>query len=89
MLFFSLIEEDCVSVILTQDDDDDVVIQSGDQLTDEHINAAQKLIKEQFNHLQGLQDTLLSQKREEINAVEQSAGSCLKVIITTCTMSYN
>ena len=59
---------------LTLTQDDEVMLQSGDQLTDKHINAAQKLIKEQFNHIQGLQDTLLSQKREQINAVEQSAG---------------
>ena len=35
---------------------------NGEQLTDEHIDLAQKLLKKQFHHLDGLQPPVLSQR---------------------------
>ena len=40
---------------------DKVIIEKGGMLFDIHMNAAQKLLGEQFPHLQSLQSTLLSQ----------------------------
>ena len=40
---------------------------NGLMLTDKHIYAATKLLMKQFPHLQGLQSTLLSQKKSFFN----------------------
>ena len=50
------------------------VLVQGKKLTDKHMDAAQKLMQDQFPHLQGLQSTLLSQKRDSIVSVSESGG---------------
>ena len=40
---------------------DKVIIERGRKLTDRHMEAAHKVLAEQFPHLQGLQSTLLAQ----------------------------
>ena len=39
------------------------IIETNEMLTDEHIQAAQNLLKKQFQHLAGLQSTLLFQNK--------------------------
>lgn len=47
---------------------------SGQRLTDKHMHAAQTLLKVQFPHLQGLQTTLLSQRKENIVSISENGG---------------
>ena len=46
----------------------------GKKLIDRHMYAAQKLMRDQFPHLQGLQTTLLSQKRDAVVSISESGG---------------
>ena len=38
----------------------------GDELSDLHINLAQRILKEQFSHINGLESTLLQGKRRTL-----------------------
>ena len=46
----------------------------GKKLIDRHMDAAQKSMRDRFPHLQGLQTTLLSQKRDGIASISESGG---------------
>ena len=52
---------------------DKVIIEKGGMLSDIHMNAAQKLLGEQFPHLQSLQSTLLSQTSSFISLFARDA----------------
>ena len=50
-----------------------LVLESPDgMLTDKHMDAANRLLRSQFPHLQGLQSSLISQSRNGFNPVEVS-----------------
>ena len=51
----------CGGIILSHKDK--LILMNGKMLTDMHINAAQQLLKQQFQHLNGLQSTLYQLKR--------------------------
>ena len=57
---------------LRMSDREDLV--QGRKLTDKHKHAAQTLLQDQFPHLQGLQSTLLSQKKENVVSIYESGG---------------
>ena len=49
---------------LSDPDTENIIM--GDELSDLHINLAQRIIKEQFSHINGLESTLLQGKRRTL-----------------------